>query len=420
MKLFHGARLFDGERFLEDRALVVDGHAIRALVDWRDRPPGAEEVDLGGGILAPGFIDWQINGGGGVLFNAEPTVEGIARIAAAHRREGVTGFLPTVVTDAPEILAQALTAARKAHARVPGALGVHVEGPFIDPKRKGVHPAEWIRPMQEKDADALIAMRAGVMVVTLAPASAPLGLVARLAQSGIVVSLGHSDATAEEAEAVFDAGARAVTHLFNAMSQLSSRAPGVVGAALADPRIVCGLIADGEHARPAAYRTAIAAKGAGGVALVSDAMPPAAGGPDAFVLQGRRMKRVGHEARRRERHAGRRGDQHVRRRPLLRQGSRPAGGRGADHGDADAGAAPRPRQPDRPPRAGLRRRSRPSDRRSRGRRRLGGRAKGRGDRRAGLRGWAFQGVGEGGIPCLSADPAEFMPVRPNSFPAPMA
>ncbi len=293
MKVFHGARLFDGERFLEDRALAVEGQAIRALIDWRDRPPGAEAIDLGGGILAPGFIDWQINGGGGVLFNAEPTVEGIARIAAAHRREGVTGFLPTVVTDAPDVLAQALTAARKAHARVPGALGVHVEGPFIDPRRKGVHPAEWIRPMREKDADALIAMRAGVMVVTLAPASAPLALIARLAQSGIVVSLGHSDATAEEAESVFDAGARAVTHLFNAMSQLSSRAPGVVGAALADPRIVCGLIADGEHARPAAYKTAIAAKGAGGVALVSDAMPPAAGGPDAFVLQGRRMKRVG-------------------------------------------------------------------------------------------------------------------------------
>ena len=129
--------------------------------------------------------------------------------------------------------------------------------------------------------------------MTLAPASVPLERIARLARAGIVVSLGHSDATAEEAEAVFDAGASAVTHLYNAMSQLSSRAPGVVGAALADPRIVCGLIADGEHAHPAAYRTAIAAKGARGVALVSDAMSPAAGGPDVFELQGRRMTRVG-------------------------------------------------------------------------------------------------------------------------------
>jgi N-acetylglucosamine-6-phosphate deacetylase len=295
MKVFTGARLFDGKRFLDDFALIVEGDAIRGLVELNDRPRAGEEVDLGGGILAPGFVDWQINGGGGVLFNAEPTVEGIARIAAAHRREGVTGFLPTVVTDAPEVLAEALSAARVAHVRVPGALGIHVEGPFIDPRRKGVHPPEWIRPMREKDAEALIAMRGGVMVVTLAPASVPLEMIARLARSGIVVSLGHSDATAEEAEAVFDAGARAVTHLYNALSQLSSRSPGVVGATLSDPRIVCGLIADGEHAHPAAYRAAIAAKGPRGVALISDAMPPAAGGPDVFELQGRRMTRVGHK-----------------------------------------------------------------------------------------------------------------------------
>ena len=283
MKMFSGARLFDGERFLDDYALV----------DYNDRPRSGEEIDLGGGVVAPGFIDWQINGGGGVLFNAEPTVDAIARIAHAHRREGVTGFLPTVVTDAPDVLAAALTAARKAHGWVPGALGVHVEGPFIDPRRKGVHPAQFIRPMREKDADALIAMRAGATVVTLAPASVPLELIARLANAGVVVSLGHSDATAEEANAVFDAGARAATHLFNAMSQLSSRAPGVVGAALADPRVICGLIADGEHAHAAAYRAAIAAKGPGGVALVSDAMPPSAGGPDSFELQGRRIRRAG-------------------------------------------------------------------------------------------------------------------------------
>jgi N-acetylglucosamine-6-phosphate deacetylase len=293
MKVFTGARLFDGERLLDDHALVVEGGTIRALVDRADRPRGGEEIDLGGGVLAPGFIDWQINGGGGVLFNAEPTVDAIARIAHAHRREGVTGFLPTVVTDAPEVLAAALTAARKAQARVPGALGVHVEGPFIDPRRKGAHPPEFIRPMRERDAEALIAMRAGVMAVTLAPAAVPLEFVARLARSGIVVSLGHSDATADEAKGVFDAGARAATHLFNAMSQLSSRAPGVVGAVLADPRVICGLIADGEHAHPAAYRTAAAAKGPRGIALISDAMPPAAGGPDSFELQGRRIMRVG-------------------------------------------------------------------------------------------------------------------------------
>ena len=293
MKVFFGARLFDGARFLDDRALVVEGGAIRDLVDVRERPRGGEQIDLGGGVLCPGFVDWQINGGGGVLFNAEPTVRSIAEIAAAHRREGTTALLPTVVTDSPDVLASALTAARKARAAVPGALGVHVEGPFIDIRRRGAHPPEWIRPMREADAEALIAMRAGVMVVTLAPASVSLELIARLARSGVIVSLGHSEATAEEAKAVFDAGARAVTHLYNAMSQLSSRAPGVVGAALADPRVICGLIADGEHAHPAAYRAATAAKGTHGVALISDAMPPAAGGPDVFELHGKRIKRAG-------------------------------------------------------------------------------------------------------------------------------
>ena len=144
-----------------------------------------------------------------------------------------------------------------------------------------------------EDAEALIAAHAGVMVVTLAPASVSIDFIARLAKAGIIVSLGHSDASAEEAQAVFDAGASAVTHLYNAMSQLSSRAPGVVGATLADPRIICGLIADGEHAHALAYRAALAAKGPRGIALVSDAMPPAAGGPDVFELQGRRMTRVG-------------------------------------------------------------------------------------------------------------------------------
>ena len=214
---------------------------------------------------------------------------------SAHRRAGVTAFLPTVVTDAPRVLDAALAAAREAQSRAPGALGVHVEGPFIDPKRKGVHPAQFIRPMLEQDADALIAARAGVMVVTLAPASVPLELIGRLANAGIVVSLGHSDTSAEEAQSVFDAGASAVTHLYNAMSQLSSRAPGVVGATLADPRIICGLIADGEHAHALAYRAALAAKGPRGIALVSDAMPPAAGGPGVFELQGRRMTRVGNK-----------------------------------------------------------------------------------------------------------------------------
>ncbi len=293
LQVFYGARLFDGFALREDCALVVEDGAVREIAAVAERPRGGAQHDLSGGVLAPGFVDWQVNGGGGVLFNATPTPEAIGAIAAAHRREGTTAILPTVITDAPEVLAAALEAAHEAVRSAPGAFGVHVEGPYIDARRKGVHQPEFMRAMREKDAEQLIAADAGAMVVTLAPAAAGVDLIARLAAAGLIVSLGHAEASAEEAAAAFAAGARAVTHLFNAMSQLSSRAPGLVGAALADPNVVCGLIADGHHVHDAAMRAAFNAKGAGGIALVSDAMPPAAGGPPVFALQGRRMTRAG-------------------------------------------------------------------------------------------------------------------------------
>ena len=292
-KVFFGARLFDGQTMRDDCALVVDKGAVVGLASTGERPRAGEQIDLGGGVLSPGLIDWQVNGGGGVLFNATPTARAAATIAAAHRRSGVTSIVPTVITDSPAVLAAALAAASEAVGQGSGVLGVHVEGPFIDPRRKGVHLAEFIRPMRERDVEQLVAAKAGAMVVTVAPSAAGPERIARLAGAGVVVSLGHAEATAEEASAAFAAGARAVTHLFNGMSQLGSRAPGLVGAALADPAIVCGLIADGHHVHDAALRAAINAKRAGGIALVSDAMPPAAGGPPAFTLQGRRMRREG-------------------------------------------------------------------------------------------------------------------------------
>jgi N-acetylglucosamine-6-phosphate deacetylase len=293
LQVFFGARLFDGLAMREDCALVVEGGAVVAVAPTAERPRGGEQIDLSGGVLSPGLVDWQVNGGGGVLFNATPTAAAAAAIAAAHRRAGVTAIVPTVITDSPAVLAAALAAAGEAARVTPGVLGVHVEGPFIDPRRRGVHLAEFIRPMRDRDCDQLVAAKAGAMVVTLAPSAAGPERIARLAAAGIVVSLGHAEATAEEAGAAFAAGARAVTHLFNAMSQLGSRTPGLVGAALADPAVVCGLVADGHHVHGAAMRAAINAKGAGGIALVSDAMPPAAGGPPVFSLQGRRMRREG-------------------------------------------------------------------------------------------------------------------------------
>jgi N-acetylglucosamine-6-phosphate deacetylase len=217
MRIFTGARVFDGERFHDDSAVVVEGGRVRAIVPHADRPSG-ETVDLSSGMLASGFVDWQVNGGGGALFNQSPDLETIRRIVVSHRAYGTTALLPTVITDAPSVLSAALAAAWEAQATIPGALGVHVEGPFIDPRRKGAHPVEWIRPISEADAAALIEARAGAMVVTLAPVSASNALIARLARAGIVVSIGHAEATSEEALAAFDAGARSVTHLYNAMS----------------------------------------------------------------------------------------------------------------------------------------------------------------------------------------------------------
>ena len=292
-QVYIGATLFDGFALLRDRALVVEDGRIAGLISFADRPIRGEPIDLNGGLLAPGFVDWQVNGGGGVLFNADPTPEGIAKIAAAHRAYGTTAILPTVITDEKAVLAEGLKAANAARAATPASLGVHVEGPFLDPARKGVHRADLIRPMVEADVSQLLEAKAGAMVVTLAPNKVDLPHIERLARGGATVSLGHSDASAEQANAAFDAGAKAVTHLFNAMSQMQGRAPGMVGAALARKGIVCGLIVDGIHVHDTTMRAAIAAKGASEISLISDAMPPAAGGSDRFSLQGREIFRDG-------------------------------------------------------------------------------------------------------------------------------
>src|SRR5207302_3069595 len=155
MIVLSGARIFDGERFLVDHAVVVEGERIAAIVPYAERPRGAA-LDLGGGLLAPGYIDVQVNGGDGVLFNEEPTPEAIARIAAAHRKHGTVGLLPTLVTDAPEVTAAAIAATREARRRTPATLGLHLEGPFLDPRRKGAHELRYIRDLEPGDV-AMIA-----------------------------------------------------------------------------------------------------------------------------------------------------------------------------------------------------------------------------------------------------------------------
>ena len=291
MIVLSGARIFDGKRFHDDHAVVIDAARISAIVPYAERPQGTLR-DLGGGLLAPGYIDVQVNGGGGVLFNDDPTPEGIARIAAAHRKHGTVGLLPTLVTDAPEMMTAAIAATREARHLTPATLGIHLEGPFLDPRRKGAHELGYIRDLEPGDVTTIAEANCGAVMLTLAPNRVGVERIAELARHGVLVSLGHSDASYAEACAAVDAGARAFTHLYNAMSASAGREPGMVGAALDLADAFVGIIADGHHVHDANLRIAFAAKRHDRFMLISDAMPPAAGGPDQFDLQGRRVRNV--------------------------------------------------------------------------------------------------------------------------------
>jgi N-acetylglucosamine-6-phosphate deacetylase len=291
MIVLSGARIFDGENFLLDHAVVVEGERIAAIVPYAERPRGAAR-DLAGGLLAPGYIDVQVNGGGGVLFNEDPTPEAIARIAAAHRKHGTVGLLPTLVSDAPQVMTTAIAATREARRRTPATLGLHLEGPFLDPRRRGAHELKYIRDLAPGDVETIVDADCGAVMVTLAPNRVGAASIAELARRGVLVSLGHSEANYEEARAAIQAGARAFTHLFNAMSASVGREPGMVGAALDLADAFVGIIADGHHVHEANLRIALAAKRHDRFMLISDAMPPTAGGPDHFDLQGRRVTRA--------------------------------------------------------------------------------------------------------------------------------
>ena len=287
-----GARIFDGERFLDDHVVIVEGARIVSVTPYAERPRDRGEVDLGGGLLAPGFIDVQVNGGGGALMNDDPSVDVVVRIAESHRKYGTVGVMPTLVTDTPETMRTAIAAVRGARKRSPSVLGIHLEGPFLDPARKGAHDANHIRDIEPSDIELIADADCGAVMLTLAPNRVRAESIRALAARGVLVSLGHSEAAYEEARAGLAAGARAFTHLFNAMSPLQGRRPGMVGAALESRDAFVGIIADGRHVHPANLWIAFAAKPHDRIMLISDAMPPAAGGPDSFMLQGRRVARV--------------------------------------------------------------------------------------------------------------------------------
>ncbi|WP_018183571.1 N-acetylglucosamine-6-phosphate deacetylase [Kaistia granuli] len=289
------ADLFDGATRRRDAAVLVEGDTIVGIVGPGGLPDGAKTISLDGGLLAPGFIDLQVNGGGGALLNSAATIDGIRTICTAHARYGTTALLPTLITDTPAVTEAAIAATRDAIAAgVPGCLGVHLEGPHLSVARKGAHNPGFIRTMDEADLERLTSTGLEHVLTTVAAETVPPEQIARLTEAGVHVAIGHSDAPYETAMAAFNAGARGVTHLFNAMSQLGHRSPGVVGAALDSSDSWCGIIPDGLHVHPAAIANALRAKRAPGrIFIVTDAMSTVGTTMTEFELNGRIIQRQG-------------------------------------------------------------------------------------------------------------------------------
>ena len=286
----NGKVLVDGQ-FHGDLCVVSQHGQISCIqAATEEIAAGTQVVDLGGDYLVPGFIDTQVNGGGGVLFNDVPTVDGIRAIAEAHRPFGTTGLLPTLISDELDVIRRGLEAAEQAiRTAVPGVLGIHIEGPFLNEERRGVHDARKLRQLTREIVDELEPLPSGKTLLTLAPETIHPDLVTELTRKGFIVCGGHSNASQEQVKQALEHGMRGFTHLFNAMSQLTAREPGVVGQALADRESWCGIIADGHHVSATALEIAWRCKGSDRLMLVSDAMPPVGSQDKEFFLMGKRV-----------------------------------------------------------------------------------------------------------------------------------
>jgi N-acetylglucosamine-6-phosphate deacetylase len=283
-------RILTDTGFVEGKVVLIEDGRIEALVDASSKraAQAPRRYDMTGNTLLPGFIDTQVNGGGGVLFNDDPSVESIVEIGRAHRRFGTTGFLPTLISDDLHVVSSAVHAVQTAiESGVPGVLGIHIEGPFLNAERKGVHDETKLRWLYEDALGLLTSLKGGKTLVTLAPERTTPQIIRKLADAGVIISAGHTNATYAEMRAALDHGLTGFTHLFNAMSQLTGREPGAVGAALEDANSWCGIIVDGHHVHPAVLRVAVRSKRRDRFMLVTDAMPSVGAPSKSFNLQGR-------------------------------------------------------------------------------------------------------------------------------------
>jgi N-acetylglucosamine-6-phosphate deacetylase len=294
-QLIRNTRYFDGATLTGPTTVQFDEDDFVGAFGKDHHLQGAAEINLGGDILFAGYVDLQVNGGDGILFNSAPHCDGLRRMAKAHRRLGTTAFLPTLITDTPEVTHAAIAATQDAiAAQLDGIAGLHLEGPHLSLARKGAHAGGLIRPMTEQDLALYLDAAASLpcLKLTIAPENVTEDQVAQLARAGVILSLGHTDADYDTCLRYFKAGVRATTHLFNAMSQLNSRAPGLVGATLGTGTVSAGVIADGVHVHPQSLRAAWdAKKGPCGLFLVTDAMAVAGSDITEFDLGGRCITR---------------------------------------------------------------------------------------------------------------------------------
>lgn len=284
----HNGRVLRGEALVAGQCVLIEGGRILDIVpESHPGCHGATRVDLRGNMLLPGFIDSQVNGGGGVLFNDSPSVDVIRQIGRAHRRFGTTGFMPTLISADLDVVARAIAAARGAiETGVPGVLGIHIEGPFLNVERKGVHDPAKLRELDTSAVGLLTSLGVGRTLVTLAPEMTQPEIIQKLAAAGVIVSAGHTNATYAQMVVALHHGITGFTHLFNAMSQLTGRKPGVVGAALENLDSWCGIIVDGEHTAPVVLRLALRCKPSSRFMLVTDAMPSLGTDMRSFKLEG--------------------------------------------------------------------------------------------------------------------------------------
>ena len=281
-------RVLTDRGVVERRSVLMENGRILGIAENGDVPDGAATRDMKDSLLLPGFIDTQVNGGGGVLFGDAPTVDSLRQIAAAHMRFGTTGFLPTLISGDFGLIRAAIAAVQAAmETGVPGILGIHIEGPFLNVARKGIHDASKFRALDDEAFTILTSAKRGKTMVTLAPEETTPDTIAALARAGVIVSAGHTDGTYVRIREALEHGVTGFTHLFNAMSPLRAREPGAVGAALDDAQSYCGIIVDGKHVDPATLRVALRCKRAEKLMLVTDAMPSVGAAEKRFTLQGR-------------------------------------------------------------------------------------------------------------------------------------